>query len=142
MKVPFAISVTCGIFLGMLGCAGGTEKAHASLSPLPFGVLDNPHPGEVLRGKTLLRGWALSESGIQSVTIYVDRTAAGFATLGIGRPDVQRALANFPDAAEAGWELNFDTTRLKTGPHELVAQARSKLGATRDLGSISVTIAR
>jgi hypothetical protein len=66
----------------------------------------------------------------------MDRTLAGFAILGIRRPDVQKA---FP-TAEAGWQISFDVTEMKEGPHELVAQARSKQGATRDLGSIVVTV--
>jgi Bacterial Ig domain len=140
MKGQLALSLTCSIFLAITGCQH--VDPHASLSPLPLGVLDNPRPGDVLQGYTVFRGWAFSESGIQSVTIYVDRTAAGFATLGVSRPDVQHALPNFPNAGEAGWELNFDTSRLKPGKHELIVQARSKQGATRDLGSISVTIAR
>ncbi len=119
---------------------GSAARARASYSMLPLGVVDNPHPGEALRGRYTLRGWALSESAIESVTVYVDRTLAGFATIGINRPDVQKAFPAFPDAANAGWQLDFDVTGIKAGPHELEIQARSKHGAARDLGDLAVTV--
>jgi hypothetical protein len=119
---------------------GSAVRTRASYSMLPFGVVDSPHPGEALRGRATLRGWALSESEIESVAVYLDRSLAGFATLGVSRPDVQKAFPAFPGAAEAGWQLDFDVTGMKPGPHELEIQARSKQGATRDLGDVAVTV--
>jgi hypothetical protein len=119
---------------------GSAARARATYSTLPFGVVDSPRPGEALRGRSILRGWALSESKIESVAVYLDRTLAGFATLDVSRPDVQKAFPAFPDAAEAGWQLDFDVTGMKPGPHELEIQARSRQGATRDLGDLAVTI--
>jgi hypothetical protein len=74
------------------------------------------------------------------VAVYLDRTLAGFATLGVSRPDVQKAFPTFPGAAEAGWQLDFDVTGMKPGRHELEIQARSRQGATRDLGDVAVTV--
>ena len=119
---------------------GSSARARASYSLLPFGVVDSPHTGDTLRGRSTLRGWALSESEIESVAVYMDRTLAGFATLGVSRPDVQKASPAFPGAAESGWQLDFDVTGMKPGPHELEIQARSRRGATRDLGDVPVTV--
>jgi hypothetical protein len=119
---------------------GSATGARASYSMLPFGVVDSPHTGDTLRGHSTLRGWALAESEIESVAVYMDRTLAGFATLGVSRPDVQKVYPAFPGAAEAGWQLDFDVTGMKPGPHELEIQARSRQGATRDLGTVAVTV--
>ena len=119
---------------------GSAVRARASFSKLPFGAVDSPSLGAALRGRSTLRGWALSESKVESVAVYMDRTLAGFATLGVSRPDVQKAFPAFPDAAEAGWQLDFDVTGMKAGPHEVEIQARSKQGATRDLGALAVTV--
>ena len=119
---------------------GSAARARATYSMLPFGVVDSPRPGAALRGRSTFRGWALSESEIESVAVYLDRTLAGFATLGVSRPDVQKASPAFPGAAESGWQLDFDVTGMKPGPHELEIQARSRQGATRDLGDVAVTV--
>jgi len=119
---------------------GSAARARATYSMLPFGVVDSPRPGAALRGRSTFRGWALSESEIESVAVYLDRTLAGFATLGVSRPDVQKASPAFPGAAESGWQLDFDVTGMKPGPHELEIQARSRRGATRDLGDVPVTV--
>jgi hypothetical protein len=119
---------------------GSATRARASYSMLPFGVVDSPHTGDTLHGRSTLRGWALSESEIESVAVYIDRTLAGFATLGVSRPDVQKVFPTFPGAAEAGWQLDFDVTGMKPGPHEMEIQARSRQGATRDLGDVAVTV--
>src|SRR5947209_17099517 len=85
-----AFPVVAGIALLLAGCAD--EKPRASLARLPFGSMDTPRNGDTIRGPTLIGGWALAESGIDSVTIYVDRNLAAFASLGINRPDVQKAF--------------------------------------------------
>src|SRR5215472_7787256 len=50
---------------------------------LPFGVMDVPRNGEGLRGTVQLVGWALAESGIKQVIVYVDRHYAATAKLGL-----------------------------------------------------------
>jgi Bacterial Ig domain len=142
MKLPYCIVPAIAGLSLMLAAASCTHEApRASPSRLPFGALDTPRTGDVIRGRTLFRGWALDESGIQSVAIYLDRNLAAFATLGIDRPDVQKAFPAMPGAATAGWELHFDTTSIEPGRHEIVVQARSPEGATRDLGTATVTVA-
>jgi hypothetical protein len=140
MKALLLIFFILAAIVGLAFWKGGAARARASYSMLPFGVVDNPRPGEALCGHSTLRGWALSESKIESVAVYLDRTLAGFATLGVSRPDVQKAFPAFPGAAESGWQLDFDVTGMKPGPHELEIQARSRQGATRDLGTVAVTV--
>jgi hypothetical protein len=140
MKSLALIALILVAILALAFWKGSAVRARPSFSMLPFGSVDDPRPGAALRGRSTLRGWALSESGIESVTVYMDRTPAGFATLGVSRPDVQKAFPTFSGAAEAGWQLDFDVTGLKAGPHEMQIQARSRQGATRDLGDLAVTV--
>lgn len=140
-----SLLLVAGILVAVIALAfwkGSAARARASYPVLPFGVVDNPRPGETLRGHAMLRGWALSETKIESVAVYLDRTLAGLATLGISRPDVQKAYPAFREAGQAGWQMDFDTSSIPPGPHELEVQARSRQGATRDLGSVAVTIGR
>jgi hypothetical protein len=94
-----------------------------------------PRPGETLRGKIPLGGWALSEDGIGRVAIYVDRSYVLTATLGGSRPDVGSSHAGFPNAV-------LDTASFPAGSHEIVVQAHSSLGGLRDIGTIAVTFAK
>jgi len=140
MKSLFLIFFILVAIIAVAFWKGSAARARASYSMLPFGVVDSPRSGEALHGRSTLRGWALSESDIESVAVYLDRALAGFATLGVSRPDVQKAFPAFPGAAQAGWQLDFDVTGMKPGPHELEIQARSRQGATRDLGAVAVTV--
>jgi hypothetical protein len=138
MKSRLALRFSLVSLLGILLAGCGKHETIPSL--LPLGHVDSPSSGDVIHGTARFSGWAVSESGIQSVAAYMDRHFAGFATLGMSRPDVQKAYPAIPGAAEAGWQINLPAAG-HTGPHEIVLQARSKDGATRDLGTVTVTMA-
>lgn len=109
---------------------------------LPFGVMDEPRSGEALRGTVQLRGWALSESGMAQILVYVDRNFAVAATLGGSRPDVAKAYPAFANRPDSGWVAILDTSKFPAGAHEVVVQGTGNNGATRDLGDINVTIVK
>jgi Bacterial Ig domain len=113
-----------------------------ALAKLPYVSLDTPHTGDTLRGTAYIAGWAAAESGIEFVAVYIDRDLAGFAKLGVGRPDVGKAFPWLAGSSESGWRLDLDTSGLPSGRHEILVQARTKQGATRDAGAVTVTIAR
>jgi hypothetical protein len=79
---------------------------------------------------------------VEKVAIYVDRNFVTEATLGGPRPDVAKIFPGHPDSNAAGWSATLDTGQVTEGPHELTVQARSKAGATRDLGTINIVVAR
>lgn len=103
--------------------------------------MDAPKPGETIRGNYSITGWALDETGIRDVSIYIDRILVGTAKLGVSRPDLVANFSAFPDAETGGFEYVWNSAGLPPGPHELVVQARSKNGATRDVGGGLVTTA-
>ena len=109
---------------------------------LPFGVMDTPRNGERLHGIVQLVGWALAESGIKQVMVYVDRNYAVTAVLGGSRPDVADAYPAFSDGPKAGWVASLDTRTFPAGSHDLVVQATANNGATRDLSSIAVSFVK
>jgi N-acetylmuramoyl-L-alanine amidase len=104
--------------------------------------MDGPRNGEALHGTVEVRGWALSEGGVQKVNVYVDRNYAVGATLGISRPDVAKAFPAFSHGADAGWTASLDTAKFRAGTHELVVQCTANNGATRDLGDVNVSFAK
>jgi hypothetical protein len=132
------VLLTLGSLAIIFGSCGSAKKdAHARL---PFGVVDVPHAGETLREMIPVGGWALSDAGIKSVSIYVDRNYVMDATTGVGRPDVAKAFPSIPNNEHAGWNAAIDTRIYTPGAHELTVQAIDNNGAARDLGSLAVTI--
>jgi N-acetylmuramoyl-L-alanine amidase len=134
--MPLSISL-----LSLLAAAG-CGKSTGSRKPLPFGVMDEPRNGEAVHGIIPVRGWALSESGIAQVLVYVDRKYATPATLGADRPDVAKAFPAFANHPDSGWLASLDTSKLPPGTHEIVVQGTAENGATRDLGDINVTVVK
>ncbi len=129
--------VSIPLVLAVVGC-----RTDSSPKVLPFGVMDVPRAAETLRGTAQLSGWALSESGIRQVSVYVDRKYAATATLVGSRPDVAKAYAAFSNHPDSGWTVQLDTSAFPPGPHELTVQATADDGATRDLATILVNIVK
>jgi hypothetical protein len=123
------------LVLGSVGCRSGRRP-----KVIPFGVMDAPRNGEVLRGTVQLAGWMLADSGIEQVIVFVDHNYAATATIGGSRPDVANAYPAFSTRTDAGWSASLDTSKFPAGAHEVVVQGRANNGATRDLSSIIVSV--
>lgn len=117
-------------------------RSTAAPSKLPYGYLDGPVGEQVIRGTAPVSGWAVSEDGIESVAVYVDRNFIGRATIGQSRPDVAKVLPDLAESGSSGWSLLLDTALLAEGRHEITVQIRSKRGAYRDLPTVPVTVTR
>lgn len=116
----------------------GVEKD----AKLPFGGVNAPVSGQKVKGKLSMAGWAISDTGIESVSVYVDRSFATASTLGVSRPDVGQAYPAFNNSDKAGWTAELDMSAISPGWHELTIQARSKDGTSRDLASLPVLVER
>jgi hypothetical protein len=125
-----------------LACETKPNESANSLSRLPFGSTDIPHSGEIVRGRVPMGGWALSDDEISRIAIFVDRSYVMTATLGGPRPDVAKLYPSLPNSGESGWNAVLDTTSLQPGNHAIVVQAYSKQGAARDIGDVTVTVAK
>jgi hypothetical protein len=86
-----------------------------------------------------LSGWARSESGIDSVSVYVDGIYSVNATIKIARADVQKAYPNMRDAATGGWWASLPLASIPVGVHDLTVQLKAGSGAIRDL-DVSVNL--
>jgi hypothetical protein len=129
--------------VALLTSCGGHDNSptQSASAKLPIGFLDAPKNEDAVRGMTTVSGWALSETGIRDVTIYVDRVFVGNAQLQVSRPDLAR-FSLFPEPDKGGFEYGWDSTTIPPGRHEIVAQARAKDGAVRDVGVAWVTTAQ
>ena len=126
--------------LSLASCADQRKSDGKVISKLPFGGVNAPVSQQKITGKVDIAGWALSEAGIESVSIYVDRTFVADCSTGLPRPDVAKAYPNLPDSGVSGWTVTFDSTNFSPSWHELTVQAKSKAGATRDLASLPIVV--
>jgi hypothetical protein len=126
-----------GLLCALSSCGRPPES-----SKLPFGGVNSPVAQQVITGKMAVTGWALSEAGVESVSIYIDRAFVTDCETGLPRPDVANAYPTMAASGASGWAATVESARLAPGWHELTVQARSRKGATRDLASLPVLIQR
>ena len=131
-----------GLGLSLASCAHQRTSDGKVTSKLPFGGVNTPVSQQKITGKVNVTGWALTEAGIESVTIYVDRTFVADCSMALSRPDVAKAYPNMPESGVSGWTVTFDSTNFSPGWHDLTVQAKSQTGATRDLASLPLLVQR
>jgi hypothetical protein len=89
----------------------------------PLVTLDVPAANDTISGPNAsLAGWAFGNLPLTAVTVYVDGSLKGSATLGMARPDVAAAYPHLAPA-DSGWSYALDTTGLTNGPHSIVIHA-------------------
>lgn len=97
--------------------------------------IDNPSTSSQIGNSTLVRGWALNDSGVHNVRVYVNGVYKATADYGVSRPDVNRVYPGYSSGDNAGYQVDLDTSYLADGIHEI------KVIATGNDGS-STTVTR
>jgi|OpeIllAssembly_1097287.scaffolds.fasta_scaffold21152_2 hypothetical protein len=102
----------------------------------PFGTLDYPlsFSGGSTNGVLAVVGWALDDSRVDHVDVYVDGRIERQAVTGVARPDVAQAYPDDTTAISSGFILNVDSTRLDNGVHEVAVKAVDDQGQQGLLG--------
>jgi len=90
--------------------------------------LEEPSNNQVASGVSNIRGWAVADSGIDRVEIYIDNVLQGNSPYGSERTDVGAAYPTRPNATNSGFALTINWSTLYEGPHTVVARAYDNLG--------------
>jgi hypothetical protein len=108
---------------------------------LPFGKIDQPQPDAAVKGgKVVVSGWAVDDTSVKEVRVYVDSRFFAVTKLSIPRDDLKAQLPGYMHgSAIHGWSMDINLAA-SPGSHEILAQAVDDQGATRDLGSVKVTV--
>lgn len=106
-------------------------NVQAALNPLTYLELSN---GEVTGTTVKLRGWALNESGILEVDVYVDGKYVKCLHVDKERDDVNKAYPGYKDGDVSGYE---DSIQVTPGKHTIRAYA---IGNNRQVVYKEVTI--
>jgi Leucine-rich repeat (LRR) protein len=128
-----------------------SEEASATTGALedkepPFGFFDTPIDGSTVVSSIPVTGWALDDTGIDTVKIYRQQGTGflyiGDATLVEGaRPDVSAAYPQYPNNTRAGWGYMMLTNFLPDGGNGtfvIYAIATDRVGNTTTLGTKTI----
>jgi len=132
-----------------------------SINQPPFGYIDipAPTPGVVEEAGSAfpVAGWALDDTGVDHLDIFIDnQEVAGAvccnvpptqppslpstAVYGSTRPDVLAAFPNVPNALYSGFIANIDSTAFVNGVHTISVRATDVDGASRVISTRTITI--
>lgn len=104
----------------------------------PLGVVEEPLANSQISGKVNVTGWALDDTAVSKVDVYVDGLLAGNALYGGSRSDVS---TDFPHAPAAiGYGFLLDTSQYGNGAHTIEVRALDSSGNLAILEHVPVTI--
>ncbi len=115
---------------------------------LPFGEFSTPLDGSIVSSSIPVTGWALDDTGIDSVKIYIQEDSTliyiGDAVFVEGaRPDVEAAYPGYPFNYKAGWGYMMLTNFLPrggNGTYILNAIATDFSGQSFTLGTKTINV--
>ncbi len=101
-----------------------------------IGLIDDPSQNSVISTSPFIcRGWAYSETGIESIKIIIDELEVGEAEYGLLRDDVKKAFPQYSDIDTSGFSFSKDL-HLINGSHRLKVTVLEKNGNLHDLGRV------
>jgi len=102
-------------------------------------MIEEPVQGSTVAGVGNIRGWALGDSSIESVELYIDGRYIADIPYGGTRNDVGNAYPALPESGESGYSMAFAWGLLAPGPHQIRIRALDDLGrAAEASGSFTV----
>ena len=94
--------------------------------------LDEPTNGTVTTtGQLKIRGWALADSGVKEVRVYVDNTDLGTITYGTTRTDVNKVYPGYSSGNNAGFEGTINLGGMTKGNKTLKVKITANDGTTQ-----------
>lgn len=111
----------------------GVAELYGAPAPPPPGApiamyLEEPAEGEVKSGIGNLRGWVVSQSGIDRIELFIDGTYKGEVPVGGRRADIQNTFPGYPDSLNSGYSRAFNYSLLTPGSHTVVVRAVDGVG--------------
>lgn len=97
------------LLASVTGCSDQvTPKRQTGRNPASIGFIDAPLPQTTVGASFSVAGWAIDESGIERVRIYLDDQLVATIPLTVWRPDVERAFPRATPGAPHGFATIVD----------------------------------
>lgn len=123
LDITKLISGTHTITIKAIGNDNSVTERSSSINVVkPQPKMDIEYPGadgSLIIKTVTLSGWALNDSGISQIHVYVDDILVGDATPGLSRPDVDAVYSGYLNGITCGYNFTFDSTKIKNGSHTL-----------------------
>lgn len=109
-------------------------------NPPSRGFIDMPAPDSVLGIAAIATGWAVDESGVQRVRVYVDDRLVANVPMTVARPDVEKVFPQFASpGAIHGWQAEIPLGD-RAGYVTIYAEALDGKGALTRVASVTVKV--
>jgi hypothetical protein len=105
--------------------------------PKPFrGNLESPYSGQTVTDTTInVSGWALDESGINYLAVYIDGYSKGTTRTVVTRYDIYNSYPEY-NSVNCGFQCYIDLANITYASHTLDVVAVTNSGYSYSLGSI------
>lgn len=92
----------------------------------PMTVIDIPIVNEFVQGNVDIVGWALNQSGVSKINIYLDDKFVGETGLSISRPDVIKVFPEYNQEDKVGFKYTLPAASLSEGQHKVTVEVVGK----------------
>lgn len=101
---------------------------------LSFLVCDEPSPKDTTprSGFVTVRGWCISEGGVDCVQVVAEHLPPVEVKPNIARPDVKKTYAELDTTGRSGFAVNLDSTQLSNGSHNITIRLISEGVSVRE----------
>ncbi|WP_304818904.1 Ig-like domain-containing protein, partial [uncultured Clostridium sp.] len=110
-------------------------KRAESEKELPFrSTLDEPVADKkVTSDKLKIRGWALANSGVKEVRVYVDGKDLGTVPYGTSRSDVNKVYPGYSSGNNPGFDGTINVSSISAGNKKLTVKITANDGTTQTI---------
>jgi GT2 family glycosyltransferase len=113
-------------------------RAHQSFSgDLMHLEIDTPRPGSLIAGGPVLNveGWAIAESGVDRIDVWIDNDGPLEATFGLMREDIRHKYPSITNSEHAGFSVYRSTSQIGAGRHTVRVRVVSRAGHSVEASS-------
>ena len=120
------------ITVKQIGKDGSTNSVSTTINLVkksPVSVLDSPAGSSLVTSDSVnFSGWALNDSGVRTVNIYIDKIKVASPVINISRPDVVKVYPGYQDTNVCGFSANVNVSNLSKGAHDVTLEVIGKDG--------------
>ncbi|WP_366777409.1 N-acetylmuramoyl-L-alanine amidase [uncultured Clostridium sp.] len=101
-----------------------------------IGNIDAPvNNSDITSDKVTVSGWAISDSGVKEVKVYIDGKEKGSTTVNGSRPDVGKVYPQYKNSSKSGFSLDVDISDIASGTKTIEVKGISNDGSIHSIYS-------